>query len=93
MIPIWQGKLLMPSKAALDEMYDLNVNLNDVMDILEEGFDCPRSKRKKNKLERCAKRGRKIIKVVVVDTNEHLIITHVGKFMASKKKLQQFKRR
>ena len=32
-----------------------------------------------------------IIKVVVADTGEHLVLTHVGKFTASKKKLQQLK--
>ena len=93
LIPVWQDKLLMPSKSALDEMYDNDISYEDVIEILEEGFDCSRSKRKKNKLERCSQRGNKIIKVVVVATNEHLIITHVGKFTASKKKLQQLKRR
>ncbi len=83
----------MPSKSALDEMYDNDIDFNGVIEILETGFDCSRSKRKKNKFERCILRGKKIIKVVVVDTNGHLILTHVGTFTASKRKLQQLKRR
>ncbi|MCK4756997.1 MAG: hypothetical protein KAS67_00945 [Thermoplasmata archaeon] len=74
-------------------MYDNDIYLNDVVEILEEGFDCSRSKRKQNTFERCVQRGNEIIKVVVVDTGEHMVLTHVGKFTASKKKLQQLKRR
>ena len=81
----------MPSRAAQDEMFDHGVSLHDIVEILEEGFDCSRSKRMKNILERCVHRSKTIIKVVAADTGEHLIITHVGKFTASKKKLQQLK--
>ena len=74
-------------------MFDHDIFLCDVVEILEEGFDCSRSKRKKNTFERCFQRGKIIIKVVVVDTSEHLVLTHVGKFTASKKKFKQLKRR
>ena len=72
-------------------MFDNDIFLDDVVKILEEGFDCSRSKRKKNIYERCIQKGKIIIKVVVADTGEHLVLTHVGKFTASKKKLQQLK--
>ena len=72
-------------------MFDNDVSLIDVENIIESGFDCYRSKREKNKLEKCIRKGRNIIKVVVVDTGEHLVIIHVGTFTASKKKLHQFK--
>ncbi|MBU4032489.1 MAG: hypothetical protein KKH41_04475 [Candidatus Thermoplasmatota archaeon] len=74
-------------------MFDYDLRMDDIPEILEEGFDCSRSKRKKNTFERCVQRGKRIIKVVVVDTGEHLVLTHVGTFTASKKKLQQLKRR
>ena len=44
-----------------------------------------------NTFERCIKKGKKIVKIVVVDVGEHFVITHVGIFAASKKKLKQFK--
>ena len=73
-------------------MFDNDISLFDVENILKTGFDCSRSKRKKDKFEKCIRKGRKFIKVVVVDTGQHLVITHVGSFTASKKKLFQFKR-
>ena len=93
MLSTWQDKLVVPTRSAQDEMFDNDIFLNDVAEILKEGFDCSRSKRKKNTFERCVQRGNEIIKVVVVDTGEHMVLTHVGKFTASKKKLQQLKRR
>jgi hypothetical protein len=72
-------------------MFDNDILLEDVVQILEEGFDCSRSKRKKNIYERCIQRGKTIIKAVVADTGEHLVLTHVGTFTASKRKLQQLK--
>ena len=72
-------------------MFDHDIGLGDVVEILEEGFDCSRSKRKKNISERCVQRGKIIIKVVVVDVGDHLVLTHVGKLTASRKKLQQLK--
>ena len=55
-----------------------------VLDILENGYDCQRSKRKKGTIERCKKAGKKIHKVVVVDSPQYWddtevwLITHVG---------------
>lgn len=92
MIPTWKGKPLLPTRSAQNEMFDNDISLIDVENILESGFDCSRSKREKGKFEKCIQKGRKIIKVVVVDTGEHLVIIHVGSFTASKKKLHQLKR-
>ena len=81
----------MPTRSAQTEMFDNGISLIDVENIIESGFDCYRSKREKNKLEKCIRKGKRIIKVVVVDTGEHLVIIHVGSFTASKKKLHQFR--
>ena len=43
----------MPSRSAMDEMHDNGIDLVDVVEILEEGFDCSRSKRSENTMERC----------------------------------------
>ena len=91
MLPTWRGKPILPSRSAQDELFDNDIGLNEVAVILEEGFDCSRSKRKKDMVERCVQRGKSIVKVVVVDTGDHLVLTHVGTFTASKKKLQQLK--
>ncbi len=60
------------------------MDLFDVLDILETGYDCERSRRKKGTFERCKRSGSKIRKVVAVesiqkwnDTPVWLII-HVG---------------
>jgi hypothetical protein len=93
LITSWKGKPLLPTRSAQDEMFDNDITLSDVEHILETGFDCARSKREKNKLEKCIQKGRKILKVVIADTGNNLIIIHVGSFTASKKKLLQLKRK
>ena len=77
----------------MNEMYDNDISLDDVIEILDEGFDCSRSKRSENTIERCIKKGNKIVKAVVVETDYNLVITHVGVFTASRKKLTQLKGR
>ena len=68
MLPKWKGKLLLPTRSAQNEMFENDISLFDVENILKTGFDCSRSKREKDKFEKCIREGRKIIKVVVVDT-------------------------
>lgn len=46
-------------------MAELGLDLYDVKEILENGFDCPRSKRRKGIEEKCIKKKGKTIKVVV----------------------------
>jgi len=77
----------------MDEMYDNDLDIDDVIEILEEGFDCSRSKRSDGITERCIQKGDKIVKAVVAETDCHYVITHVGVFTASRRKLTQFKRR
>ena len=93
MIPSWKHKPVLPLRSAQDEMFDNDLMLHEVVDILAQGFDCSRSKRKKNTYERCIQKGKKIIKIVAVDVGDHFVITHVGTFTASKRKLQQLKKK
>ncbi|MBI4149571.1 hypothetical protein HY491_03925, partial [Candidatus Woesearchaeota archaeon] len=61
----YKGKPILPTKAVLDELGNIDVNLYDVPEILEKGFEIRR--RAKNITERGVQRGNKIINVVVVD--------------------------
>ncbi len=82
--PRWKGKLIVPSKAAYKELAQLGLGLDDVVDILENGFDCARSKRAAGTIEKCFRKGKRLIKVVVVDYSSReyrenvWLVTHVG---------------
>ena len=62
------------------------MDLYDVLEILQNGYDCPKSKRKEGIIEICLKKKKKIVKVVVVEdiwrwSDEKVwTITHVGEF-------------
>jgi hypothetical protein len=70
--------------AADREMRQLELYLDDLCRVLEEGYDCSRSKRKNGTLERCLFMKGRIIRVVVVKSlsrwNDEMIwlIAHVG---------------
>ena len=56
------------------------------VEVLKEGYDCSRSKRRKGVLEKCIDKGNKTIKVVVqrgnieLDGQDCWELIHVGKF-------------
>ena len=84
--PKWKNQILIPSLSATRELLKLNLDLYDVLVILQDGYDCPKSKRKEGTFERCLKKKKKIVKVVVVEdiwrwSDEKVwTITHVGEF-------------
>lgn len=80
----WQGKPLIPTKHVLDEMEHSDIDMYKAAEILNDGFDCARSKRKKNVYERCMRRGKKVMKVVVADIETYYKIIHVGVFSEKK---------
>ena len=73
-------------KNALDELTYYGMDLFDVQEILNEGYDCSRSRRRKGVLERCIDRGNKTIKVVAqkgfieIDGKDCWELIHVGRF-------------
>ena len=79
----YKEKLLMPTKTALNELSEIDLNLYEVPEILENGFQI--RKRKKNVVERAIRRGNKIINVVVVDVGDYYKLIHVGEFTLTKK--------
>lgn len=90
--PIYQGMPIITvqtrrgQKNVVDELVKYGMDLDDVADILNEGYDCSRSKRRKGVLEKCIDKGDKTIKVVVqrgfieLDGRECWELIHVGKF-------------
>ena len=79
----YKGKPVLPTKTALDELSDIDLNLYEVPEILEKGFEI--RKRKKNIIERCIQRGNKVVNVVVVDLDNFYKLIHAGEFTLSKK--------
>ena len=79
----YKGKLIFPTKTALNELSEININLHEVPEILEKGFEI--RKRKKNIIERGVQRGSKVVNVVVVDLGDYYKLIHAGEFTLSKK--------
>ena len=61
----YQNLKIRTSLSAIRELMKHNKDLTDVLEILENCYDCSASKRAKNILERCLTRGNKEMKAVV----------------------------
>ena len=79
----YKGKPIIPTKTALNELSEINLNLYEVLEILEKGFEI--RKRKKNIIERGIQKGNKVINIVVVDLGEYYKLIHAGEFTLSNK--------
>ena len=81
--PLFEERPLIPTKDAQKEMDEIGVDLWRIKETLERGYDCSKSKRAKNVVERCLFRKNKEIRVVaaLVEFNEGEFwrIIHVGK--------------
>ncbi|MBS3128525.1 hypothetical protein J4410_05240 [Candidatus Woesearchaeota archaeon] len=80
---IYQGKSLIPTKIAVQELSEIDSTLYDVVEILEKGF--PIRKRAKSIIERGMQKGNKIVNVVIVDVGNYYKLIHAGQFTASRK--------
>ncbi|MEE8167765.1 MAG: hypothetical protein V3T58_02690 [Candidatus Hydrothermarchaeales archaeon] len=86
MILEWKGLPVIPSKSAADEMYREKLLIHDIVEILENGYDCARSRRGADVYERCVDTKNKTLKVVVARSynydlkSEVWVVTHVGMF-------------
>jgi len=90
----YKGLRIEVTLSANTELLKLNLDLNDVVEVLEEGFDCGTGKRKEEIIERCIRKSNKVIKAVVARTGVRYSdgfqenvwrLIHVGKFTYSKK--------
>ncbi|MDP2750813.1 MAG: hypothetical protein Q8O89_08335 [Nanoarchaeota archaeon] len=79
----YDGKPVLPTKNAMDELSDIDLDLYDAVCILNDGFEI--RKRSRNVIERCMQTGNKVINVVVVDLGSHYKLIHAGEFTLSRK--------
>jgi len=79
----YKEKPIIPTKAVLDELSNINLDLEEVSNILEKGFEI--RKRKKDIIEKGIIKGAKIINVVVVDMESYYKLIHAGQFTLTKK--------
>jgi hypothetical protein len=89
--PSYLGKPVIPDykRGVLSELEEECLDLDDVVEILETGFDCSASKRNRAILERCVQKKNRIIKVVVEQGEEYWALRHVGSFKLSRKELKR----
>ena len=86
----YRGLLIVVTDAAMRELVQQEKSLDDVLVILEQGYDAPR-KRKDGVIERWLDKGDKTFNVVVArNYNEIMkepcwVLIHVGKFTRRKK--------
>ncbi len=65
----YEGLKIEVTLSASRELLKGNLDLDDVLKILEQGYDCGSGRRKEEIVERCLRKGRKVIKVVVAKTS------------------------
>ena len=92
--PTYKGlRIAILSRMVDRELTELRLDLWDVKEILENGFDCPIGRRKLNIEEKCIRIGDKIIKVVVELKQsrtgiEFWKLRHVGMFGYKKERFR-----
>jgi hypothetical protein len=80
--PEWKGLPVIPTKSALDELIKYYMDLEDVVRILELGYEF--TKRRKGTVEKCLNRKGEVIKVVVVQSYNYSlktdcwVVKHIG---------------
>ena len=91
--PKYQNKPIIPdhTRGVIEELEFEKMDLYDVILILETGFDCETSTRKKGIMEKCCLKKKKIIKVVVEDMGNYWLLRHTKSFRISKKKMRRYK--
>ena len=84
----YKGMRIEPTLSASRELAEEGKDLYDVLKILEDGYDCSASKRAKNIIEKCWKKGSKEYKAVLAEsevtypdgfTEKVLRLIHFGK--------------
>ena len=80
----YKGLEILITDAAMRELFKHGCDDLDILEILKEGYDCSRSKRAKNIIEKCIDIKKKTMKVVVAQSYNHAlkeevwVVTHFG---------------
>lgn len=64
----WNGRRLLPTRKASHEILELGLSIQEIIAVLDKGFDCAPSKRQKGRIERCLRKNMKLIRVVVQES-------------------------
>ncbi len=64
----WRGRMLRFTNAAYWELYKNGLSPDDVIEVLDNGYDFPRKQRREGIYEKCLRKGCEIIKVVVAES-------------------------
>jgi hypothetical protein len=83
--PRYRGKEIKATKAAAEEMWQHTNDLWDVVEIVEHGYPCGRSRREANIVENCVRHRGKIHKAVVADCGDYWLVIHYGMFSYKKR--------
>lgn len=81
----YDGKRIVPTKLAQQQLVDNESNLEDVVAVLEQGYFSPR-KRRWGTVEKWLNKGRKVVEAVVVEKWDEAVqeniwlLIHFGKF-------------
>jgi hypothetical protein len=65
--PEYKNRKIIPTKSAYRELEDLKMDLFEVLEILEAGYDCSRGKRREGITERCLRKRRKVFRAVIAE--------------------------
>ncbi|MDP7323728.1 MAG: hypothetical protein QF632_03125 [Candidatus Woesearchaeota archaeon] len=79
----YEGKPILPTKAALTELSKIDMDLHEVAFILKQGFQL--RKRKKHITEKAIIKGNKIRNVVIIEYEHCCKLIHAGEFSLSRK--------
>ena len=63
----WKGMAIVVTKSANSELLRDKLTIEDTIEVLDKGYDCPRSKRAKGTIERCLDKSEGTLKVVIVE--------------------------
>lgn len=85
---LWRGKPLYADvkRKAHEEILANELTEEELIEVLEEGIEMKR--RRKGIIERWLRKGRFIVIVCIEDCHDYWLIRHVGRIIASKKKIR-----
>ncbi|MEW6070423.1 MAG: hypothetical protein AB1485_07390 [Candidatus Thermoplasmatota archaeon] len=65
--PEYRGRRILPTRSAYRDLENLTLDLFEILDVLENGYDCPKGKRRAGIIERCLRKGKKVLRVVIAE--------------------------